>query len=52
MKIKGAIFDLDGTLLDSMPFWENLGSEYLKTKGIDPEKYQQNIKDNEFRPIS
>ena len=38
MKIKGAIFDLDGTLLDSMPFWENLGSEYLKTKGIEPPK--------------
>ncbi len=29
-----AIFDLDGTLIDSMPFWENLGKEYLATKGI------------------
>lgn len=38
MKFKGAIFDLDGTLLDSMPFWENLGSEYLKAKGINPPK--------------
>jgi len=36
MKLKGAIFDLDGTLLDSMPFWENLGSEYLKRKGYNP----------------
>lgn len=38
MKYKGAIFDLDGTLLDSMPFWEHLGSEYLKVKGINPPK--------------
>ena len=36
MKFKGAIFDLDGTLLDSMPFWENLGYEYLKGKGYNP----------------
>lgn len=36
MKLKGAIFDLDGTLLDSMHFWENLGAEYLREKGIEP----------------
>jgi len=36
MKFKGAIFDLDGTLLDSMPFWDNLALEYLKLKGINP----------------
>lgn len=36
MNFKGAIFDLDGTLLDSMPFWETLASEYLKAKGIIP----------------
>lgn len=30
------IFDLDGTLLDSMPFWASLGSEYLKSKNIEP----------------
>ena len=33
---KGAIFDVDGTLLDSMPAWENLGSDYLKSQGIQP----------------
>jgi HAD superfamily hydrolase (TIGR01509 family) len=38
MKLKGAIFDLDGTLLDSMPFWDNLGLEYLKVKGLNPPK--------------
>ncbi|HQA08597.1 MAG TPA: HAD family phosphatase [Syntrophomonadaceae bacterium] len=36
MNLKGAIFDLDGTLLDSMPFWESLGADYLKLKGHTP----------------
>lgn len=31
-----AIFDLDGTLADSMPFWKELSAEYLKSKGVDP----------------
>lgn len=30
------IFDMDGTLLDSMGMWENLGSIYLLKKGITP----------------
>ena len=34
MKLSGAIFDLDGTLLDSMPFWETVGSRYLIDRGI------------------
>ena len=29
-----AIFDMDGTLIDSMNFWKNLASEYLTNKGI------------------
>lgn len=29
-----AIFDMDGTLVDSMVFWERLGREYLASKGI------------------
>ncbi|OJF77366.1 MAG: hypothetical protein BKP49_02565 [Treponema sp. CETP13] len=37
MQIKGIIFDLDGTLLDSMPIWETLGGDYLVQKGIVPE---------------
>lgn len=37
MNFKGAIFDLDGTLLDSMPVWENLGSLYLISEGRVPE---------------
>ena len=36
--IKGAIFDLDGTLIDSMFIWDSIGEEYLKTFGIEPKE--------------
>lgn len=36
MKIMGAIFDLDGTLLDSMSIWENVGIYYLQSLNINP----------------
>lgn len=36
MKIKGAIFDLDGTLIDSMGIWHTLGEKYLIWKGLTP----------------
>ncbi len=32
--MKGYIFDLDGTLMDSMWVWEDLAVVYLQTKGI------------------
>lgn len=32
--VKYAIFDLDGTLLDSSEMWQNLGSRYLALHGI------------------
>ena len=35
--IKGIIFDADGTLLDSMHIWEELGKRYLESKGIRAE---------------
>lgn len=34
MDKKFAIFDMDGTLIDSMSYWKNLASEYLRNKGI------------------
>ncbi len=35
--MKGAIFDLDGTILDSMPVWEDAGERYLKRLGVTAE---------------
>ena len=35
--IRGAIFDLDGVLLDSMGIWNDLGARYLRGQGITPE---------------
>lgn len=49
MNIKGFIFDLDGTLLDSMPIWDNLGAEYLLKKGI--QNTPKDIK-NVLKPLS
>ena len=37
MQVKGIIFDLDGTLLDSMPAWEHVGYEFLCSQGIVPQ---------------
>lgn len=34
--IRGAIFDLDGTLLDSMGIWHTVASDYLKSIGVTP----------------
>ena len=34
--IRGAIFDADGTLLDSMGIWEDLGARYLRRQGREP----------------
>lgn len=35
--IKGAIFDVDGTLLDSMEIWEDVGIRYLDSIGVEAE---------------
>jgi HAD superfamily hydrolase (TIGR01509 family) len=34
--MKAAIFDMDGTLLDSMWVWEKLADEYLLSIGVNP----------------
>lgn len=38
MRMRGAIFDLDGTLLDSMHIWDTIGEEYLRSLGKIPEE--------------
>lgn len=38
MKINGAIFDMDGTLIDSMTYWEHLAEYYLESIGIAPKE--------------
>ncbi len=37
-KMEYAIFDMDGTLLDSMPIWVNLGETVLKSLDIIPDE--------------
>lgn len=41
--IHGAIFDIDGVLLDSMGFWHDLGSRLLKKNNIAPKPETDNI---------
>ena len=34
--LKGAIFDFDGTLVDSMFIWDTIGEDYLRLLGKEP----------------
>ena len=36
LKYKNYIFDFDGTLVDSMPYWISRPSEFIKFKGLNP----------------
>ena len=38
MRLQSAIFDMDGTLLDSMFIWDDLGPGMLRDIGITPEE--------------
>ena len=35
--IRGAAFDIDGTLLDSTGVWDGLGVRYLASRGVQAE---------------
>ena len=37
MRLRSAIFDMDGTLLDSMHIWTDLGANTLRAQGVEPE---------------
>lgn len=46
----GAVFDLDGTLLDSMHVWENVDRDFLKIRGLpDDAEYCECIKQMSIR---
>lgn len=48
--IKGAIFDLDGTVLNSMYIWDEIGVRYLKKLGIEPDaKFKKEFKELSLR---
>ena len=36
--VKGAIFDLDGTILDSMFIWDTIPEDYLRSLGKEPKE--------------
>lgn len=40
MDKKFCIFDMDGTLVDSMPIWKSLGRDYLEARGHQPAQEQ------------
>ena len=47
--ILGAIFDLDGTLLDSMRLWADIDAQFLGERGIPvTESYTQAVKNMNF----
>ena len=41
--LKGAIFDFDGTLFDSMFIWDTAGEMYLRSIGIEPREDLQKV---------
>ena len=50
MERKGAIFDLDGTLLDSVWVWGGVDERFLGSRGFEvPEDYQRTIAAMSFR---
>lgn len=43
---KGYIFDLDGTLLDSLDAWKDVGNTYLKSIGINGDPNLDSVMEN------
>ena len=53
MKISGAIFDMDGTLTDSMFVWKDIGRRYIISCGITPrETLLQDIKNKSMWQVA
>lgn len=52
-KFKGAIFDLDGTLFDSVGIWKDVDRAFFERRGIEmPDDYQECIKDMHFKTMA
>jgi HAD superfamily hydrolase (TIGR01509 family) len=50
---KGVIFDLDGTLFDSMGIWKEVDIAFFRNHGMRmPSDYQDKIKDMHFRTMA
>ena len=50
---KGVIFDLDGTLLDSMNVWHQVDIEFFKRRGMEvPKGYKKVISKMPFTAIA
>ena len=53
MIIKGAIFDLDGTILDSLHIWPQIDEDFLGRRGIAvPDDYVKSISTMGFNEIA
>lgn len=51
--IQGAIFDLDGTLIDSMEIWREIDEEFFAARGMSvPDDYQEKIAHLGFREVA
>ena len=50
---KAAIFDLDGTLLDSMGVWKRIDADFLAQRGFEvPDDYVTTVSAMQFRQIA
>ncbi len=53
INFKGAIFDLDGTLFDSMGIWKDVDIAFFERRKMTmPDDYQEKIKDMHFRTMA
>ena len=51
--IRAVVFDLDGTLLDSMGVWDQVDIDFLSKRGIDvPDDYMTKVAAMQFRQIA
>lgn len=52
-EFKGAIFDLDGTIIDSMDIWEEIDRKFLEKRNIQiPKDYIEKINSMSFEEVA